>query len=498
MKIRGSGILLHITSLPSRYGIGDLGPGAFRFADFLEATGQKYWQILPLNPTDPAYDDNPYHSISAFANNPLLISPELMAEDGFVDASDIGAPETFPEHSVDFARVIPLKERIFTRAYERFAQQDDRRDFERFCRENAWWLDDFCLFAAIRSNRDGLPWNQWPEDLKQRKPDALETEREHLHERIEKIQFLQFVFMLQWQKLRKYCRDRGIHFIGDIPIYVDYDSADVWQHPEFFKLDRDLNPMVMAGVPPDYFSATGQLWHNPVYDWESLQKSGFSWWCRRMERNLALVDYVRIDHFRGLVACWEVPAGSDTAMDGKWVAAPAEELLHTFVRKFPCLPVIAEDLGVITPDVREVMEKFGIPGMKVLLFAFEEGFPHGPYLPHNAIRHCIFYTGTHDNNPVRGWIANEATEQHRIRIHQYFGREIPDSELNQALVRMAMATVANTVIIPLQDLLGLDAASRMNKPGTDKGNWKWRFSERMLIFEAAENLRSMTTVYERD
>ena len=498
MKIRGSGILLHISSLPSRYGIGDFGPAAFRFVDFLAATGQKYWQILPLNPTDPVNDNSPYHSISAFALNPLLISPELMAEDGLIDASDSKDTEIFPDHYVDFGRVIPFKERIFSRACDRFIHGGDHRDYENFCKENAWWLEDFALFSAIRSDLQLTPWTRWPDDLKRRKPESVRKEQERLHDQIERIQFLQYICMVQWKRLQKYCRERGICIIGDIPIYVDHDSADAWQHPEYFKLNDDLQPTVVAGVPPDYFSATGQLWHNPVYRWDALERSGFTWWTQRMERNLALVDYVRIDHFRGLVAFWEIPAGSKTAMDGKWADAPAEKLIGTFARKFPCLPIIAEDLGIITPDVREVMHKFGIPGMKVLLFAFEDGFATSPHIPHNVTHDSILYTGTHDNNPVRGWVENEVTEEHRHRMHLYFGVDVPAGELNWVFIRLAMSTVANTVIFPLQDILGLGSAARMNRPGTTEGNWKWRFSQNMLTPEITEKLRSMTSIYDRN
>jgi 4-alpha-glucanotransferase len=498
MKTRGSGILLHITSLPSRFGIGDLGPEAYRFADFLARTRQKYWQILPLNPTDPAYDNNPYHSTSAFAQNPLLISPEIMADDGLVDAMDIGEPGSYPEEYVDFARAIFFREELFSNAYDRFIRKDDRREYWTFLQDQAWWLDDYALFAAIRQDRNGEPWSRWPDDLKRRNPEALKNERERLHDQVGRVQFLQFVVTQQWRKLRSYCHERSIRIIGDIPIYVDYDSADVWCHPENFKLDGDLRPTVVAGVPPDYFSATGQLWHNPVYQWETLQGSGFEWWMQRMKRNLSLVDYVRIDHFRGLVACWEVPAGSDTAMDGRWVEAPADRLLSAFARMFPCLPVIAEDLGVITPDVREIIRKFGLPGMKVLLFAFEDDFPKSPYLPHSIVPDCIMYTGTHDNNPVLGWAKEEALGARRFRLTQYLGRDIPDEELNWEFIRMAMATVANTTIIPLQDVIGLGSGSRMNRPGTDRENWKWRYPERMLTSEIQEKLRIMTAVYARD
>ena len=369
MMVRGSGLLLHITSLPSRFGIGDLGPAAYRFADFLAAAGQTYWQILPLNPT---VDTNPYHGISAFAKNPLLISPELLADDGLIDAEDLGGSERFPDDYVDFVGAVPFKERLFDLAYERFVQDGDRREFETFCREHAWWLDDFALFSAIRSDLGGLPWSRWPDDLKLRKPEAIRRAAERLGDRMDRARFLQFVFMRQWQRLRKYCRARDIRIIGDIPIYMDYDSADVWLHPGYFELDDDLRPTAVSGAPPDVFSPVGQLWGHPLYRWDVLQRSGFGWWTQRMERTLSCVDYVRIDHFRGLVAYWAVPAGSATAMDGRWVAAPTAGLLGTLARKFPCFPVIAEDLGTITLDVWEVMHEFGIPGMKVLVLAFED------------------------------------------------------------------------------------------------------------------------------
>ena len=319
MMVRGSGLLLHVTSLPSRFGVGDLGPAAYRFADFLAAAGQTYWQILPLNPT---VDTNPYHGISAFAKNPLLISPELLAEDGLLDPADLGDAERFPDGPVDFAQAVPFRERLFDLAYTRFAEGGDRRDFDRFCREHAWWLDDFALFSAIRSDLGGLPWSRWPDGLKWREPGPLRDAAGRLQDRMDRARFLQFVFMLQWQRLRKYCRQRDIRIIGDIPIYMDYDSADVWLHPEYFRLDDDLRPTAVSGAPPDLFSADGQLWGHPLYRWDALQRDGFAWWTQRMERTLSCVDYVRIDHFRGLVAYWVVPAGATTATDGRWVPAP--------------------------------------------------------------------------------------------------------------------------------------------------------------------------------
>lgn len=498
MMVRGSGLLLHVTSLPSRFGIGDLGPAAYRFADFLAAAGQTYWQILPLNPT---VDTNPYHALSAFAKNPLLISPELLAEDGLLDPADLGGAERFPDGRVDFARVVPFRERLFDLAHARFGEGGDRREFERFRRTHAWWLDDFALFSAIRADLGGLPWSRWPEELKRRAPGALVEAADRLRDSMDRARFLQFVFMRQWRRLRRYCRDRDIRIIGDIPIYVDYESVDVWLHPGYFRLDDELRPTAVSGAPPDLFSAEGQLWGHPLYRWDALLQDGFAWWVRRMERTLSCVDYVRIDHFRGLVAYWEVPAGATTAMDGRWVPAPTTRLLGTLARKFPCFPVIAEDLGTITLDVWEVMHEFGIPGMKVLLLAFEEvdaGWERNVSIPHNVVRDCVLYTGTHDTNTVRGWLEDDATEAHRERLREYFGAEIPAADLPWAFVRLAMSTVANTVIVPVQDVLGLGSEARMNRPGIPGGNWRWRLEEGMLTPEVVEQLRTLTRIYARD
>ncbi len=498
MKFRGSGVLLHVTSLPSRFGIGDLGPAAYRFADRLAEAGQTFWQVLPLGPVDPALDGNPYHSTSAFALNPYLVSPELLAEDGLLEPGEIDGAELFPGPHIDFARMVPFKERLFSRAYDRFVRMGEMRDFERFRRDQAWWLDDFALFSAIRTDLGGLPWHRWPDGLKRRNPGALRREAERLHDSMDRSRFLQYVFMQQWLRLRSYCRGRDVRIIGDIPIYMDYDSVDVWAHPDYFMLDDELRPTAVAGVPPDVFSATGQLWGHPLYRWDVLQRSGFAWWTQRMERTLACVDYVRIDHFRGLVAYWEVPAGSATATEGRWVPAPAGQLLGTLARRIPGLPVIAEDLGTITPGVREVMRESGIPGMKVLLLAFEDGFEWNVNIPHNVVRDCVLYTGTHDTSTVRGWAEDEATEAHRERLRRYFGRDIPADELPWTFIRLAMSTVANTVILPLQDVLGLGSEARMNRPGIPDGNWTWRLEEGQPTPEVVERLREITKTFGRD
>jgi 4-alpha-glucanotransferase len=498
MKIRGSGLLLHITSLPSRFGIGDLGPGAYRFADFLAASGQRYWQILPTNPTDPAFGNSPYSSISAFAQNTLLISPELLAEEGLLTTQDLAAVDPFPDQYVDFDHVIPFKEALFDRAHDRFVRRSDLREFEEYCRKNAWWLDEYALFTAIRDDRRGEPWPRWPDELKRRRTEALREEAERLRERVDRTRFLQYICMDQWKRLRRYCTERDIRIIGDLPIYMDYASTDVWQHPEYFNLDDDLQPVSVSGVPADYFSSTGQLWGQPVYRWDTLQKTGFAWWVRRLKHDLECEDYVRIDHFRGFVAYWEVPAGSSTAMIGTWVPAPAQEFFDTLRRQIVCLPVVAEDLASIDPFVRKMMEEYGIPGMRVLIIAFQEGSKRSLNSPHHAVPDSVLYTGTHDTNTVRGWFEHEATASERDDLRRFFGREISPEELPWEFIRLAMSTVTNTVVIPVQDVLELGSEARMNRPGTGAGNWRWRLAEGLLTKEIGDRLRTLTVTYARD
>lgn len=495
---RGSGLLLHITSLPSRFGIGDLGPEAYRFVDFLSKTKQKYWQILPLNPTSSLHDNSPYNSFSAFAANPLLISPEFLVKDGFLNESDLAPVPAFPEGYVDYPAVEAFKDRLFTLAYGKFRNgTGDHAAYETFCRENAGWLPDYALFVALHRKYKDRAWKDWPGEIRHRRPEALEVERSELSREIDRQQFLQFIIQSQWQALRTYCAQKGIRIIGDMPIYVDYDSADVWTHPELFRLDKVLKPVVVAGVPPDYFSTTGQLWRNPLYAWEEHQKTGFSWWIRRLERSLSLVDYVRIDHFRGLVAYWEVPAGADTAINGQWVPAPAGELLSAINARFPQMPVIAEDLGIITPDVRDIMAKYSLPGMRVLLFTFTDDLPGNPNAPHNIPKNVLLYTGTHDNAPVRGWYEVASRDADRERVRQYLGSRVGADDLPEVLLRLAMISVADTVITPVQDLLGLGMEARFNTPGTEKGNWRWRLAESGLTPEVAEHLRTLTIVTNR-
>jgi 4-alpha-glucanotransferase len=497
MNKRGSGILLHLTSLPSPFGIGDLGPEAYRFVDFLDQAKQSYWQILPLNPIDPAYGNSPYHSISAFAFTKLLISPQLLVKDGLLDKSDILENSHFPREKVDYEAVIDYKNDLFQLAYERFKKAENREEFQKFCQKNSSWLDDFSLFVSLKSHYKGSEWSKWPEKIRDRDHETIQAIKKELKEEIERQKFLQYIFLQQWFALKSYCNQRRIRIIGDMPIYVDYDSVDVWAHPELFELDPQKKPYAVAGVPPDYFSTTGQLWGNPLYRWDVLQERGYEWWIQRTEQNLKLFDMVRIDHFRGFVGYWEVPASQSTALHGKWVKAPAVDFFNRLTQRFPDLHLIAEDLGVITPDVEEVMHHFGFPGMKVLLFAFGEDNPMHPYLPHNYERNCIVYTGTHDNNTVRGWFEGEAKPEEKRRVYHYLGREVPDQQIHWEFIRLAMMSVARTVIIPMQDILGLGAEARMNRPATTKGNWQWRLLPEQLSSSLAEKLGETTRVYGR-
>jgi 4-alpha-glucanotransferase len=497
MRRRGSGILLHLTSLPSPFGIGDMGPWAYRFIDFLAETQQSFWQILPLNPTEPIHYHSPYHSISAFAGNPLLISPVFLLQDDLLLQSDLESVPEFPLERVDYQQVLDYKAGLWSRAFGRFQSKGMKDEYERFCLEHSPWLDNFALFTALKTHFGGQVWSEWPQGLRDRDAEALQAARRELADAVQMTKFLQFVFFKQWTLLKNHGNQNGIQIIGDIPIYVDYDSSDLWVHPELFKLDDSKKPYVAAGVPPDYFSATGQLWGNPLYRWEEMKANGYTWWIQRIAHNLKLFDLVRIDHFRGLVAYWEVPATEITAVHGQWVEAPAMDFFKQLAKKFPHLPIIAEDLGTITPDVREVMNHFELTGMKVLLFAFGDDLATNPYLPHNLPRNCVAYTGTHDNNTIKGWFEKEATAEDKKRLFRYLGREVPVQELPQELIRLLMMSVANTVIFPLQDILGLGEEARMNCPSTQEGNWECRLLPDWPTPPVGDRLREMTEIYGR-
>lgn len=495
---RASGILLHVTSLPSPFGIGDLGPSAYRFADFLARTKQSYWQVLPLNPTDQACGNSPYSSPSAFAGNPLLISPEILREYGFLKKGEMEGSPPFPNERCDYDSVISYKSGLLHRAYDSFKTDGKAREaFKAFCKENEEWLEDFALFMAIKKRLKGKPWGEWEKDLRERNAEGLKGARKSLQDEIEREKFFQYLFFTQWLSLKENCNRQGIQLIGDVPIYVNGDSADVWAHPEIFNLNEEKRPLGVAGVPPDYFSKTGQLWGNPTFRWDCLQKTDYRWWFGRISHNLLIFDILRLDHFRGFVGFWEVPSSETTAVNGEWVEAPANDFFTAMLKKFSAHAFIAEDLGIITPDVKEVMDRFGFPGMRILQFAFGEDQPNHPYLPHNFIPNTVAYTGTHDNNTVRGWFENETTPQDRKRIFRYVGREVSPEQLPIALIRLAMMSVANTVIIPAQDVLGLGEEARMNRPATLSGNWEWRLLPDQLTLSHAEILLELTETYAR-
>lgn len=489
---RRSGILLHVTSLPSVFGIGDLGPAARQFVDFLAQAEQAYWQVLPLNPTNPGFDSSPYHSVSALAFNTLLISPEMLAEEGLLESKDLASCAKFRQERVDYQAVIACKNQLFDKAFGWFKSRAKNGEFTAFCAAQSEWLEDYALFMAAKAHFKNRSWHTWPKSIRDRDPAAERVLRESLAERMQRERFLQYVFFKQWQTLRAFCCDRGIQIIGDMPIYIVHDSADLWTHPELFKLRADKKPQVVAGVPPDYFSASGQLWGNPLYRWDILRQRKYDWWIRRMGHNLKLFDIVRIDHFRGFVGYWEVPTEEKTAQNGRWVKAPAEDFFQHLRRAFDPLPVIAEDLGTITPDVREIMRQFGFPGMKVLLFAFGEDDPHHPYLPHNHERNCVVYTGTHDNNTVRGWFEKEARIDEKKRLFRYLRHEVTLEDVSWAFVQMAMTSPADTAILPMQDVLGLSQEARMNRPATGRGNWRWRLLPEQMTPPLARKLAALT------
>ncbi len=498
MNKRGSGILLHITSLPSPYGIGDLGPHAYKFVDFLADTHQRFWQILPLTLTCPAYGNSPYSSFSALAGNTLFISPDRMVKNDILSESDIRDIPEFSNSRVKYESVILFKNALFNRAYERNREKlSGHQDFQKFCNENAHWLKDYTLFITIKNHFKGIRWNKWPMELRDRKEDALAEMADRLSDNILREKFLQYIFFNQWYSLKNYCDSKGVKIFGDIPIYVNYDSSDVWSNPEIFSLDEQKRPLHVAGVPPDYFSTTGQLWGHPVYNWEVIKKAQYSWWINRIGHNLKLFHMFRLDHFRGFVGYWQVHSSEETAINGKWVEAPAEDFFNTLLNNFPDMSIIAEDLGVITDDVKDVMSTFGFPGMKVLLFAFGEDLPTNPYAPHNHVRNCIIYTGTHDNNTIAGWYKSELNKEDKARISQYIGHEVTEKTVCRELVRLAMMSVADRVIIPMQDFLGLGEKDRMNLPASPTGNWEWRMKPEHLSPALAAEIRDLTLIYGR-
>jgi 4-alpha-glucanotransferase len=498
---RASGVLLHPTSLPGRHGIGDLGPEAHAFVDFLASTGQRWWQMLPLGPT--GYGNSPYQSLSSFAGNPLLIDLDGLVKKGWLDEKAFPADPGLPADSVNFDAVAALKDVALRLAFERFQKADDPH-FVEFLTANGAWLDDYVFYQALKDNHGGLPWYEWEPELVTRDPSACAHWRERLADGIRYHEFVQYIFDAQWRELRANCLEKGVMLIGDLPIFVAHDSADVWARPELFYLNKSGQPLVVAGVPPDYFSATGQLWGNPLYRWEAHAAEDYSWWVARLRELLRRVDLVRIDHFRGFEAYWEIPAGSATAETGRWVAGPGAKFFEAIRRKLGSLPMIAEDLGLITPGVEALRDEFGLPGMRVLQFAFGPDEGAEKYLPHRYVPNCFVYTGTHDNDTTRGWFGSielataqplEDSRAERIFVHRYANST--GDEIHWDLIRLAFESVADTVIIPMQDILGLDSRARMNFPGKAEGNWRWRFQKDQIDARDRGRLAEFTAVYSR-
>jgi 4-alpha-glucanotransferase len=496
-KRRASGILLHISSISTDYGIGDVGPAAHEFIDFLKRSRQNYWQILPLNYTMAKTKFSPYNCFSAFAGNPLLISPDLMYRDGLVRKEELGNKPDFPPGRVDYRRVSSWKSKLFDKAFARCGGLRALKDYDRFASQNTFWLEDFATFVAIKHHFGGRPWNKWPIGLRDRRKHALVSIKKELQEKINRECFLQYILFKQYSSLRDKCSQNSVMIIGDLPIYVAGDSADVWAHPNLFKLDRSKNPKFVAGVPPDYFSRTGQFWGNPIYDWQQLGRTNYDWWMRRIGHNLKLYDLVRIDHFRGLVAYWQVRGGEKTAVRGKWIQAPTQAFFSALFRRFPSAAIFAEDLGHITADVRETISEYGLAGMRVLQFGFDGNSINNPHYPHNHVVNCLVYTGTHDNNTTRGWFDTEASPQQKKCLTEYLGHKVSAKTIALEMIRLAMASVAKVAIIPMQDLLGLGAEARMNRPAKNKGNWLWRMRKGQANAALAKELAEMTLTYGR-
>jgi 4-alpha-glucanotransferase len=492
---RDSGILLHPTSLPGRFGIGDVGHEAYRFADWLVSAKQRLWQMLALGPT--GYADSPYASFSAFAGNPMLISPDHLAEQGDLSAEDLADVPAFPQDHVDFGRVIDYKNSLFRTAATRFfkdATGERRIRFHEFEHNNRRWLDDFALYMAVKAAHNMVSWTEWEEDIALRRPQAVARWRDRAAEDIQFHKYMQFQFSEQWHNLRRYANKRDVQIMGDIPIFVAHDSADVWANRELFYLDEHGEPTVVAGVPPDYFSATGQRWGNPLYRWDLMAEQGYAWWIERVRHTFALVDILRIDHFRGFEAYWEIPATEPTAVVGSWVKGPGEELFHALSAALGELPIVAEDLGVVTPKVVALREQFNLPGMKVLQFAFDSDASN-PYLPFNFEHDAVVYTGTHDNDTTRGWYnAQSEALKHRVRL--YLG--IDGHDISWDFIRMAFQSVADIAVVPLQDVLSLGNEGRMNLPGEPSGNWQWRFLPGAINDERAGRLRTLTELFGRE
>jgi len=495
---RSAGILLHPTSLPGKFGIGDLGSEAYKFIDFLKEAGQTLWQVFPLGPT--GYGDSPYQCFSAFAGNPLLISQEKLKEDGFLSEEELeNLPQSNPM-KIDYGLIIDYKKSILHKAYNNFKNNANglEKDFEKFCDAQSGWLNDFALFMALKDYHGGAVWSSWEKGLVQRDKKVLEEWTNKLNDKIQFQKFVQFNFFRQWKSIRNYANENGVKIVGDMPIFIAYDSSDLWANKKYFTVDEEGNLTFIAGVPPDYFSETGQLWGNPLYKWDEMEKDDFLWWRNRFSSLFEIVDIVRIDHFRGFEAFWKIPGGEKTAQKGKWTKAPGEKLFRSLKKHLGELPILAEDLGVITPPVEELRDQFGFPGMKVLQFAFGTKM-ETKFLPHNYIPNCVVYTGTHDNDTTRAYFEKEKLNSGKNNIYEHtqiYLNYFSDDILSE-LIRVAYASVANIVIIPMQDILNLGSEARMNFPSTTGGNWSWRFTWDQISESLAKHYFGLTQLYER-
>lgn len=489
---RCSGVLLHVTSLPGRYGVGSLNRSAYAWVDFLADAKQKIWQVLPLGPT--SYGDSPYQSLSTFAGNPYLVGLEPLVEEGIAEQSDLeGAPE-LAEDKVDYCALYDWKLPLLHRIAERWASRAPQ-EFHQFCEQQSHWLPDYALFLALKAEQKNKGWNEWPLPLRQREPQAMQQARDRHAHQIQVEMFIQWLFFRQWNALRSYANRRAVQIFGDIPIFVAMDSADTWTHPGLFQFNKKLQPVAVAGVPPDYFAPTGQLWGNPLYDWRANKAEGYKWWIQRVRSAFEMYDLLRIDHFRGFAAYWRVRAGAKTAEKGKWVKGPGADLFKTLKRALGERAIVAEDLGDITPDVLQLRDRFHFPGMKIIQFGFGSG-PDNPFLPHNfETPNFVAYTGTHDNDTVRGWYESSQSEGERDYVTEYFGN--PDEPVSQTLCRATMASTARVAILPLQDLLDLGTEARMNYPGRAHDNWQWRLLPNQLGSEHQQRLRRWTEMYGR-
>ena len=497
---RTAGILMHISSLPGPYGIGDLGKPAKSFADFLHRTGQSHWQLLPLNPTSKATGHSPYSSISAFAGNTLLISPDLLVESGLLQKSDLQKKTTSLSGKVNYDEAEVNKRVILEKAYLRFCSESSRKDKERFrsfCKREKLWLDDFALFVSLKKRFNDKPWYQWPESFRDRRKNAIEQFEARHQREIEKVKWEQFTFDNQWKELKAYCNERDINIFGDLPFYVSHDSADVWANRNIFSVDKKGKMKFVAGVPPDYFNSDGQLWGMPVFRWDILKRSGFDWWVNRLKKNIELFDLVRLDHFRAFADYWAVPGKETTAKNGSWKKGPGAAFFKVVARKIGNLPFVAEDLGDIDEHVHSLRLEFNFPGMKILQFGFGGDFPQSPYLPHQYEPNFVCYTGTHDNNTTRGWFRQDTGKQEKINLRKYLGDEVVEQDIANTLTRLAFSSIASMAIIPIQDLLGLDEKGRMNSPATAQGNWLWRMTAGALTKKKELWLKDLTATYAR-